>query len=140
MRLWRQQAVTSETKQLTFDPEVREKEVAAVPVDHIRREATVRSKPVTHAALARSTPAARIIPYSFPRCRTVESRRPCLELRFQQPYPAVELLPLCPKLLQLPLYGLPPAAHPSAAPHLDALLTSAVSPQPPKWSRHSRQN
>jgi hypothetical protein len=82
MRLWRQQAMTSEIKQLTFDPEVWEKEVAAVPVDHIRWEATVRSKPVTHAALARSTPAAHIIPYSFPHRRTVESCRPCLELRF----------------------------------------------------------
>jgi hypothetical protein len=108
-RLWKQQAVLIETKQLTFDPEVREKEVAAVPVDHIRREATVRRKPVAHAALARDTSAARTVPCSFPRRRTADSRRHRLELRFQQPYPAVEVLSLCPKLLQLPLNRLPPA-------------------------------
>jgi hypothetical protein len=95
--------VLIKTKPLTFDPEVREKEVAAVPGDHIRREAIVGRKPVAHASLARGTPAARTIPYSFPRRRTADSRRHRLELRFQQPYPAVELLPLCPKLLQLPL-------------------------------------
>jgi len=111
--------VLIEMKQLTFDPEVREKEVAAVPVDHISREAIVPRKPVAHASLARDTPAARTILYSFPRRRTADSRRHRPELRFQQPYPAVELIPLCPKLLQLPLYRLPPAAaaaaaHPSA--------------------------
>ena len=104
-----------ETKQLTFDPEVREKEVAAVPVDHISREAIVPRKPVAHASLARDTPAARTILYSFPRRRTADSRRHRPELRFQQPYPAVELIPLCPKLLQLPLYRLPPAAAAAAA-------------------------
>ena len=98
-RLWKLRAVLIETKQLTFDPEVREKEVAAIPVDHIRWETTIQLKPVTHAALARDTPAARTILYSYPRRRTADSRRRRLELRFQQPYPAVEVLPLRPKLL-----------------------------------------
>jgi len=87
---------TLETKQLTFDPEVREEEVTAVPVDHVRRETTVRRKPVRAASPARDASVARAVHCSFHRRRTVHSLRPYLELRFQQPYPSVELLPLRP--------------------------------------------